>query len=378
MNKKTLYKIHKWAGITIGIFLFFIGVSGVSITFREELLPRSYPQLFYITLGTPLPVAELYQSALNYKSETQEITNLYTSHHLDEAYMIMVRDSKRMFPLIWTINPYTGQILGEISMIKNFYAVMLMIHTNFLAGKVGSYFVGLLGLALSFFIISGLFIFIPKSKSSLRFKKLMSFRWSSQHLHHQLGIFSAPFLLASALTGFFIVFDIPYYMAQAFNAPPRIEEATQVGPCYYQEQIQVLKSITERTASKLISLHFCTPKNSLMKITYGQTERDFLDGYVREIIDPQYNLALQVFDSKIDHSSWNLKRLLIYPIHTGAYFGLVGRIINLLLGLVLTFLFVTGIRLSIKRAGLKRLVINKAGSDQQEVDRELPPFQIED
>ncbi|MFA5584398.1 MAG: PepSY-associated TM helix domain-containing protein, partial [Bacteriovoracaceae bacterium] len=222
MTKKTLYKIHKWAGITLGFFLFLLGVSGVSITFREELLPKSYPDLFYVTPQSEfLPTYVLYQTALDHKSPTQEITNLYSSHHEDEAYMLMVRDSSKSFPVIWTINPYTAEILGEISMIKNFYAIMLMVHTNFLAGKTGSYFVGLLGLVLAFFIVSGIIIFIPQKNIRRRFKTLSKLKLSSQNIHHQLGIiFSLP-LLVSALTGMFIVFDVPYYAARAFNAPPR-------------------------------------------------------------------------------------------------------------------------------------------------------------
>lgn len=354
MNKRKLYHIHKWAGITLGFFLFLLGLSGVSITFREELLPKSYPELFFIEPQDHfLPTHELYEAALKHKSPTQEITNLYSSHHEDEAYMIMVRDSQKKFPIIWTINPYTAEIMGEISMIKNFYAIMLMIHTNFLAGKVGSYFVGFLGLVLALFIFSGIIIFTPKNQVKRRYQGLLTRKFSTQKLHHQVGIVCALPLLVSALTGTFIVFDIPYYAARAFNAPPRIEEATDTGSCDYTQQANVLRSIPSKVEERLISIHFCTPKNRLMKLTYGQTEKDFLDGYVREIIDPQLNLPLQVFDSKIDPQAWNLKRLIIYPIHTGQYFGTIGRVINFLLGLSLCLLFVTGIKLSIKRARFK-------------------------
>jgi len=325
-------------------------------------LPKSYPDLFYITPQSELlPSHVLYEAALKYKSSTQEITNLYSSHHEDEAYMLMVRDSSKTFPIIWTINPYTAEILGEISMIKNFYAIMLMIHTNFLAGKVGSYFVGLLGLVLGLFIVSGMIIFTPQKNIARRFMSLLRPRLSSQKLHHQLGVlFSLP-LLVSALTGMFIVFDIPYYVARVFNAPPRIEEAVQTGTCDYREQNDVLRTMSSEVESKLVSIHFCTQKNALMKITYGQTEKDFMDGYVREIIDPRFNLPVQVFDSQIDPKAWNLKRLLIYPIHTGQYFGLIGRIINFIIGLSLSLLFVTGIRLSIKRAGFKLLSRDRSG-----------------
>lgn len=374
MNKKTLYKIHRFAGLTLGFFLFLLGVSGTAITFREELLPKSYPELFNVKPDNkPLPVFKLYESALVYKSSTQEITNLYTSHHEDEAYMLMIKDSEKKFPLIWTINPYSGEIMGEMSMIKNFYAVMLMIHTNFLAGKVGSYLVGILGLVLTFFIISGLIIFTPKKSISVRYKGLLTFKWSSQKIHHQLGVIAGIPLLLSALTGMFIVFDLPYYSARLFKSPPRIEEAEEKGNCYYPDQLNVLKSISPLMENRLISIHFCSEKNRLMKITYGQSDRDFLDGYVREVIDPDLNLPLQVFDSQVDPKSWNFKRLLIYPIHTGQYFGFIGRMINFLLGLTLTLLFLTGIRLSIKRAGLK--IFNKDHSGLIEAHHELQPFQ---
>lgn len=351
MNKKLLYKIHKWSGLSLGVFIFLLALSGVSITFREELLPMSYPEFFDVTpQGKALPSLKLYEAGLSYKNESQRITNLYTAHHDDEAYMLMVKDDTKKFPIIWTINPYTAQITGEISMIKNFYAIMLMMHTNFFAGKTGTYLVGLMGIVLSFFVISGIIIFTPAKHKMARYKSLLHFSFSSQKIHHQLGVVLAIPLLISALTGMFIVFDIPYYTARVFGTPVRVEEAVMTGECQVDEEKAVLSTITPEKEDRLISLHFCSPKNSLMKVTYGQTEKDFLDGYVREVINPKTQETLQVFDSKIDPDSWNFKRLIIYPIHTGQYFGIFGRVINFILGMMLMVIFFSGIRLSIKRA----------------------------
>ena len=352
MNKKTLYKIHKWSGLSLGVLIFLLALSGLSITFREELLPKSYPELFHVTPQEKvLPADKLYEAGLLKKSSTQRITNLYTAHDEDEAYMLMVKDDTKTFPLIWTIDPYTANITGEISMIKNFYAVMLMLHTNFFAGKIGSYIVGLMGIVLTFFVVSGFIIFTPAKHKLQRYKSLLNFSWNSQKIHHQLGIALSIPLLISALTGMFIVFDIPYYGARLFGTPVRIEEATLTGfECDVEQERAVLQSISQDKEDRLISIHFCSPKNSLMKVTYGQTEKDFLDGYVREVINPGTGETLQVFDSKIDPSSWNFKRLIVYPIHTGQYFGLIGRIINFFLGVMLVVIFLSGIRLSIKRA----------------------------
>lgn len=353
MNKKLIYKIHKYTGLTLGFVVFLLALSGVGITFRHELLPFVYSDLFTIPKGnSPLPLNELTLKAYQFLGDEKNLTNLYASEDKDEAYLLIYKDSAKTFPVMMTMNPYTGEVIGQMPMIKNFFAVMLFMHSNLFLGKAGKYFVGIMGFILIFFVLSGLYIWLPQSKVVIKLKRTVQLTRAhlTQRLHHSLGLILALPLLLSALTGSLIIFDLSYLVMRPLRGEPhKIEEAIRPGSCTFAEQMEALKMATPLMSQNLISVHYCTPKNALMKISYGLHNQNFLDGYERVIIDPKTKNIIQTFNSEKDPSSWNSLRLTIYPLHTGEYLGLGGRVFVLLSGIGLMMIYLTGVILYFKR-----------------------------
>lgn len=354
MNRKIIYSIHRWSGVTIGVFIFLLAVSGVGISFREELLPSLYPELFHIEGGTQTsPLPELYANAQKHLGPNKKITNLYSSEDPEEAFLLLYRNPDSLFPWMLTMNQYTGEVVGEMSMIKNFFAVMLFMHANFFIGKIGAYFVGILGLVLLFFIVSGIYIWLPLNHVAKKFKRTFT-HYSPGHrtqkIHHSLGILFSLFLGLSALTGFLTIYDLSYYLMRPIRREAvRIDDFERKSTCTYNEQLEVVKMVTPEMEKNLISIHFCSKKSGIMKVTYGLRNRDYLNGYGRITIDPLNKDILQEFNSDTDPSSWNIKRFTIYPLHTGSYFGMTGRIIVFISGLALMGIFITGVFLFVKR-----------------------------
>lgn len=352
--KKTIYQIHKYCGITIGFLLFLSALSGVGISFREELMPIVYKDLFVVEEGQNyLPTYELYSKARAHLGEDKKVTNIYGAEDRHEAYLILYKTPEMSFPGMLTINPYTGAIVGEMSMIKNFFAILLFMHSNLFLGKIGSYIVGLTGLVLMFFVISGVYIWLPQ-RNNLFHKIKRTFQFSKhlivQKLHHSLGITFSVILLISAITGFLTIFDVSYQLMRPIRGQAvRVDDMERKSECTYEEQVSVMKNMTPQMEKNLISIHLCTAKNGLMKVSYGLHNRDFLEGYGRIVVDPKTGETLQTANSEKDPSSWNIKRLTIYPIHTGEYLGMFGRVIVFISGFALMILFLTGLTLYLKR-----------------------------
>lgn len=354
MNRKIIYNIHRISGVTIGAFIFLLAVSGVGISFKEELLPVLYPELFHIEPGTQTsPLPDIYAHAQNHLGPDKKITNLYSSEDPEEAYLLLYRDPHSQFPWMLTINQFTGKVVGEMSMIKNFFAIMLFMHANFFMGKIGAYFVGVLGLVLLFFIISGIYIWLPQRNLTQKFKRTFSQYTPGlrmQKIHHALGILFSLFLGISAITGFLTIYDLSYYLMRPLKGEAtKVEELERKSSCTYEEQLDVVKMITPEMEKNLISIHFCSQKSGIMKVTYGLRDKDYLNGYGRVTIDPLNKQILQEFNSDTDPSSWNIKRFTIYPLHTGSYLGMTGRIIVFITGLALMMIFMTGVFLFVKR-----------------------------
>jgi sulfite reductase (NADPH) flavoprotein alpha-component len=353
--KKNIYKLHRLTGITLGVLLFFLAVSGVLITFRNELMPIVYSE-FRVTPGQEEVRPEvLLQTAQSYLKD-RRVTNLYAAEEPDQAALILYKTEGHLFPGILTMDPFSGKIIGEMSLFKNIFAVALFFHANFFLSKPGEYTVGFLGLVLIFFVISGFYIWLPKNNASLRLKKLLTFdRLHSQKIHHVLGLIFALPLLLSGATGFLTIYDLSYSVTRLVGqGPVRVEEMSLVRECDFSKDVDALKLVTNDQAKNLISIHLCNKKNAFMKVTYGLSGREFTGGYGRMLIDSHEQKIVQHFDSSKDPKSWNIKRLLIYPLHSGEYFGFIGKVIVLLSGFGLCLLFISGIRLVFLRKFSKR------------------------
>lgn len=356
--KKTLYKLHKLAGLTLGIFIFLLALSGVIITFREELLPVVYSE-FRVTPGLHELRPEIQiknaQAYLGHRS----VTNFYANGEADEASLILFKDPAKSFPEILVMNPYSGAVIGEMPLIKNIFAVALFFHANFFLGKTGEWLIGILGLILVLFVVTGIYIWLPKLNVKHKLKQTFSGKTSNQKLHHQIGLVLAPPLIISALTGFLTVFDLSYVVMKNLRQDPtRPEELSKVVACNFENDMKALETLNETHLKNLISIHLCGKKNAFLRVSYGVTDRHPTNGYSRILIDPETQQIVQMFDSKTDPSSWNIKRLLIYPLHSGEILGLFGKTIVFLTGIGLMLIFITGILLTFNRARRNRLVHN--------------------
>jgi uncharacterized iron-regulated membrane protein len=348
--KKTVYKIHKFAGVTLGILMFLLALSGILITFREELLPVVYPEFRIAKAGTELHPAILLKNAQTVLPG-KTVTNFYANGSSDEASLILFKDPTKTLPGILVMNPYTGESIGEMPLWKNVFAVALFFHANFFLGKTGEWLVGILGLILIAFVGSGILIWLPKSHTVLKLQKTFSRGLNPQKLHHQLGLILAIPLLVSGLTGFLTIFDLTYIVTRALNQDAaRPEELSLVRTCDFNKDLSALSNLKPEQLQNLISIHLCGKKNAYLRVSYGQKSRHPSDGYSRILIDPDTQQVMQSFDSSKDPASWNYKRLIVYPIHSGEYFGIAGKAVVFLSGIGLMIIFISGLLLTIRRS----------------------------
>lgn len=354
MNKKKLYLWHKRLGLSFGFILFILGLSGTVITYRDELLPKVYSDIMLVTpTSMRLPVQEVIKSARNHLGEAS-FTHLYTSEREDTATMLFTKPQGAILPHLLAIDPYTAKVTGEMPLIKNIFGIMLYLHANLLLGKSGSIIVGLMGLLLSFFFITGIMIFWGKNWK-MKLKALP--RSGIRGIHRSLGIFLGLALLFSGITGFILAFDL---MGQK-----KPEDMIKTAQCNLNDQLQALNILTKVQLKNIVSIHFCSPKNGLIKISSGLDERSGHHGYTKVIIDPATKNIVQSFDTRKDPPRWSVNALTIYPLHTGSYFGPAGRIITLLTGLALSGLYITGLIISLRSRKRIQITMANIGLDRQ-------------
>ncbi|MBQ0740758.1 PepSY domain-containing protein, partial [Aquimarina celericrescens] len=62
------------------------------------------------------------------------------------------------------MNPYTGELLKETPLSKDFFTVILYLHRNLLLGKIGTQIIGYSIIIFIISLISGLILWFPKNK----------------------------------------------------------------------------------------------------------------------------------------------------------------------------------------------------------------------
>lgn len=340
LSKKQVYHWHRKAGLTLGFFLFLMAISGIAITYRDELLPLTYPELIQVKPATVrLPAHQLLANA-SAVVPANTLTHLYTSERDDSATMVFYRPTGSWLPHLLTLNPYSGELLGSMPLVQNIFGVMLYLHANFFLGKWGGYFVGLLGLVLTAFFVSGVYLWWPKANWAAR---LRGFKQGTRGLHRLLGVVFGPFLVFSALTGLILAFDLGQSLGNLRGHALRPAELKTVAACDFNRQMEFLKTLSPLQEQYLVSIHLCSKKNALMKVSHGLNERSGHDGYVRLLIDPASFQTVQRFDTSTDPAHWSVNTQVIYPLHSGSYFGGLGRALNVLTGFALATLFITGL-----------------------------------
>ncbi len=206
-SRKVLLPFHLWAGLTLGLVLVVMAVSGVVLVYRNQLQPRLHPRLFVVTPGaTRLPADDL-------------VARARAAHPAAEVESVrFYGDPTAPFLVYFTnkdyvhLNPYTGEVLG----VRPRYGVSLGwvegLHKFLqLNPSVGEAITGYTSMVFALVIISGLVLWWPATRRALTAgltlnRKLTGRPWNL-NLHKVVGVYAAVVLLVSAVTGVPISLD---------------------------------------------------------------------------------------------------------------------------------------------------------------------------
>lgn len=196
--------IHRWLGLTIGLFLIVVSLSGSWLIYHREWRENEF--LLNDKLK-PLQLEKLYKNALaaSGKAEGMVIRFPQVAKH-PYQFWTMGKEQERIF-----VNQYTGEVLAKRSPDYWPYGWVFELHTSFLYGTLGEVFVGVMGLNALLVTIIGIVLWLPKSRNNLannfniRFRKNRYIR--HYDLHKQIGIIVSPILVIIFLSGVSLVFS---------------------------------------------------------------------------------------------------------------------------------------------------------------------------
>lgn len=201
--------IHLWIGLFTGIIVFIICVTGCIYAFQKEIKLAVYPYYSVKNNGTKkLPLQQLLNSYE--KQSKNKVLQIYDFTESNKSTILKTTNRDELFYSF--IDPYSGKLLKEKALSKDFFSIVLRIHRNLLLEKeFGRKIIGWCVILFTMSLITGLFLWFPKIKKIIKSKKVRKSKFTIKRasnlkrmaydLHSVLGFYGSFILIISAITG---------------------------------------------------------------------------------------------------------------------------------------------------------------------------------
>lgn len=382
MFKKILFQVHWFIGITAGVVLAVVGLTGGMLAFEQEILRQINADTMHVVpeTGAALSPADLV-GRIHAESPGKRIATLTLFSSPQEAARVgfaaepPARRGESRY-----VNPYTGEILPRPKG-EEFFRTVTQIHRYLASGDVGKHIVGASTLGLVVMAFSGLYLRWPRK--FLDWRGWLALNWSQKgraflwSLHSVMGTWVMFCYLLAALTGLYWSYD--WYRdalfsltgaprpaqtpapgkperpgaATASHAEPGVAQSRDMDRAWdlFREEVAGYGSATLRLPAKA---------GQPGQITY-------LDS------DPPHSRAINriVFDVSagkfIEHERYQDKPVggkimsSMFPLHSGRFFGLPGAVLMMVVSLLMPVSAVSGWLLYLDRRRKKKANLARTG-----------------
>lgn len=376
MFKKTVFQLHWFFGISAGLVLAFMGVTGALYSFQDEILRALNPDTLRVEIREPGILAPSQLVARLEAGALGKVNGLWieTTTGLASRVFYAPLPGERRGPTRY-FDPFTGELSGEVTG-QDFFALVLRLHRFLGLGEMGKQVTAACTLSLLFFCVSGLYLRWPKNLGSWR--AWLTFDWAKRgrafnwDLHAVAGTWCLAFYLVAACTGLIWSYDWfrdgaarlltdtaqPMRGGEGRGRPGAGAAAKMDWDATWQS-LQAAAGPTMTSANLRLPGAPGQPANGFYLLTTSPHERAFNP----VVLDPLTGMLLkhdryaakplgeQLFDSN-------------YAVHTGSFFGLPGRLAMTLASLCMPLFFVTGWLLYLDRRRKKRQIrLSRQGLD---------------
>ena len=205
--RKTFLQLHVWAGLTIGLVLVVLAISGAMLAWRPQLDPSVDSRLKNVEPGPSRLAPEdlIHRARAVHPDGSVESVRIFGDPTAPFLVYFTTKDYVHM-------NPYTGEVLGVRKRYGDFFGFFEGVH-KFLQvdPSIGEPITGGTAMVFGAVIVSGLILWWPATRKALKAGltlngKLKGRPWNL-NLHKVVGIYAAGVVLVSVVTGVPIALD---------------------------------------------------------------------------------------------------------------------------------------------------------------------------
>ncbi|MGD1839530.1 MAG: PepSY-associated TM helix domain-containing protein [Thermonemataceae bacterium] len=357
INRKFILKVHEVLGITTGMVVFIVAVTGCLWVFKEEI------ESTYTQYKTVVPQDKPFLLPSEVKRIAENTLPDRAIHGVvygqpDQAVEVIFYEAIPVFYQSIFLNPYTGKVLKTVDHTADFFGFVLAGHVRlWLPSQIGTPLVSYSVLLFLTILVTGLVLWWPKNKKAL--KQRLQFIWKRNtgwkrknfDLHTIIGFYVSSFALILAFTGCVMALNWFYfivYKGTGCNIAPQfiIPSSTQVQPSSATPSYDTLLLGLYEAYPAAVSFELHYPANDSSSIYVEVTNSAGLYYNADYLFYDQYTLEEMATPSiygkyKDAHFADKVIRM-NYDIHVGAIGGITGKIIAFLASLLTATLPISG------------------------------------
>ena len=400
MLKKVFFQIHWFLGISAGLILALMGVTGAIYSYDQQILKLINQDSYVVQAqNTPkLTPAQLYQH-FEQRQPDLKINSITIAKDATASSTVNIQKEGERRGYNMMVNPYTAEVLPEIKG-RGFFQFVQQLHRNLTFGPVGKQITAACTLILIFFVLSGLYLRWPKRhtwRQWLFVKPKLKGRNFIWDLHAVIGTWVVVFYLLMACTGLYWSYDWwrdgmfklmgverpqPQMQAGPRNAQGQATNRMQGQPQQGHAGREHRGEGRGESREQLSSAQIYDALNKTWTGFNTQLGRDYSSITLNLPKKADQTIELSFIDATPQHErarnsavyhygTGKIEKLELYedkklnekimssmlPVHRGSFFGPVYHFFAMLASLAMPLFFVTGWMLYLKRRKQKKLTL---------------------
>jgi uncharacterized iron-regulated membrane protein len=210
--RKALFQVHLWAGISLGLYVIVVCLSGSAAVFNSELYTAFQPKPMLVPRAGPRMSRADVRAAAQRAYPGRSITRVSVS--LDPREAATVSFGTDVFADQRFFDPYAGRDVGNARpfglRMVSFFSVL---HMRLLLGYNGRLLNGAGGLLSAALCLTGLVIWWPGMR---RWRRSLTIHFDANpkrlnwDLHNAVGFWTFAIVFMWAITGAYLVFPMPF------------------------------------------------------------------------------------------------------------------------------------------------------------------------
>lgn len=366
--RKYWFWIHWFLGIYLFVFLSITALSGAILSFQEEILSWLNRQTLHVNDTR----AKIYLPS--------QILEVVHAQYPKAKVSYLRYDEEKALPLVWVVQPgqkghegmyyAVNPLVNEIVLVKGmrFFWAINRLHRSLMLDALGKQVVAVTTLSLLFLVISGMYLYWGNLKkrffTSLKIDFKKRGRAFVYQLHSAVAMWMVPWYLLLCLSGLYwsygwyaqmlhVITGVEVPMKRGDGGNPTMGNAPKAREPLplkrFDEAWQLFHTTTSFDSAKLMMS--LVGKN--MVIRYLDKEALHADAFNTVMIDIKQMrlLPAQLYDD-MPMGTKVIKSM--SSLHSGAFFGWIGRISVFVASLSLVLFVVTGWMLYLERRRKKR------------------------